>query len=330
MTYDIVCKDPHHNFVANGIVVHNSGKTATIIEKIRKIKVDDPEAKILYITFTRKAREEADARLVGIPNVTIFNFHGLAYSVLSCHKKELQISEIDIVNDSYCIEVLSNLFHSDDNKEIRKKLGLYSKVRNENIPREEWDAITKAVVIPFEAILRRNKKYTFDDILATFYNMMKNNQLKPHYFNSVLKFDYIMVDEVNDVNKIQYDTLDQLVKINPNAKLTLCGDIQQSIYGWRYARPDLASAYIKKYNMKLLHLTKNFRSQENIINAANRVLDLIQEYKEFKYEIIPVKPKGSKVEWLHTPMGIYQNQKVCDTIKEYITQGYSYRDHFCS
>ena len=82
------------------LALAGSGKTYVITHKIRKIKEENPFAKILYITFTRKAKDHAKKKLAGLQGVTVTNYHSLAYRTLLNHKGYLKVKDIDIVSYS--------------------------------------------------------------------------------------------------------------------------------------------------------------------------------------------------------------------------------------
>ena len=303
-----------------------AGKTHTVAEKIKVIKQAEPDSRILYITFTRRAKKHAIDKIGDVYNVLVTNFHSLAYMILNTHKSELKISEVDIVNDSYCLAILRDLYPDDDNPQVRKKLGLINNLKVECIPIEEMALEYKSIFIQFQQILDARRKFTYSDLLVKFKKLMDENMLKDHYAKKVLKFDYIMCDETNDNNKIQFKILDSLFAINPELKFTCVADVSQTVYTWRNARPDLCIEYINKYEMKVLPLTKNFRSQESIIDLGNKSLDLLTKFPELKFKMNYHKPRGSNISVRQFYDAKDQYRDVCGKLHDYLSMGYKPSD----
>jgi len=315
-------------FTDNALVIAaaGSGKTYTCTHKIYHLKKINPFARILYITFTKVAKEEAIDKIGKINNVTVTNFHGLAYSVLSNHKEVLKIDEIDIVNDSYCLRILQSLTGEDSNDKVRKMLEKISSIKNDCLNLENLPLSIQSLYMQFEGMMRKYKKFTYDDLLVIFRQMIKEGTLKEGFYNKILKYDYVICDEVNDTNTIQFRILDDLKRINPEMKLTLVGDLVQSIYRFRGSVPELVINYANKYNMQILSLSKNFRSQKNIIDFGNNILGIMSEFRDFIYKMNYHKDRGEKVFFSNFNYSEEQYSFVCDKIKYLNSLGIDYGD----
>lgn len=208
-----------------------SGKTTTVVRKIVNIKTKRPDARILYITFTRKAKKHAVEKIGNIDNVMVTNFHSLAYMVLNSHKQELGMNAIDIVPDSYCTKILSELFPGEDNRKLRKKLDAINRLKVECVSVKEMNPHQKSLYVQFQQIMDANHKFTYSDLLVKFLAMINSRSLKENFLTRVLRFDYLMCDEVNDNNKIQFKILEALLSLNPAAELNCVGDLIQCIEG---------------------------------------------------------------------------------------------------
>ena len=161
----------------------------------------------------------------------------------------------------------------------------------------------------------------FDDMLVMCYQLLKKREDIRRGWQE--RFQYILIDEFQDINSIQYDTVRLLAE--PKDNLFIVGDDDQSIYRFRGARPEIMLNFEKDYPgaTKIL-LAENYRSTENIIRAAGKVIAFNE--KRFPKEIHGVREKGDPVE-IHSFTNPTQETSVLlKKIQEYRKQGYEYRD----
>lgn len=211
-----------------------TGKTTVLTEKIKYLINNNIKPnKILAITFTKKAANEMKLR-INNEEVLVYTFDAYCYSLL---KNQI---DIEIIKDNipfYKKEVLS--FHLyDANLKVHKKPSKYNDYINYKL---------------------KNQVYDFNDLEYLALNQL-NNQA----------FDYILVDEFQDTNMLQFEVLKALIK--PNTKTMVVGDPDQSIYKFRGAYPNIFNDYIKHYNANILTLTNNYRSNKKIIQSANNLV----------------------------------------------------------
>jgi len=317
----INCED--HCFV---LASAGSGKTSTIAEKIRTIKLNDPFKRILYITFTRKAKQHAIEKLKGFKGIVINNYHGIAYQILSMNKVLYKIKEIEIVNDAYCISILQNICKDRrDAAKLLKEINMekfyetpYSKIKSDSV---------KSGMHHLEKALTTVKKFTFADLIVESNKILRNNTFNIQT-KRWLHFDYIFVDEFQDNYPGEYSLVSNIQKLSPHSKITAIGDVVQSVYSFLGAVPALALDFIDTMSPKLLPLSKNFRSQKNIIDFSNEILKEVKEFKELVTPMEATIPPGDPVQFYYHDSEEVQFQWVCDEIKSLLYQGYKYSDIF--
>lgn len=223
------------------VAAPGSGKTRTLVERTRHIvksKLADYN-EILLITFTEKAKLEIIERFEhhGF-KPEIDTFHSLAYKTISLYNSKHKKNKINIMNSSEenIVDKISKFTSKSHDgylnckKEIKEKYNLYS----------------------------------FDDLLLDFKFLLSNQKDK---LSNISKFKYIMVDECQDLDLIQYEVI-KLINCN---NLMLIGDLNQSIYGWRGAKLDLFKNYYYSCD-KCYNLINNYRSGKEIIDISNSLI----------------------------------------------------------
>ncbi len=241
-----------------------SGKTRVIVERIKRlIEMGTESHKILAITFTKKASHEMRERL-NQAQVSIHTFHQLAYIIL----KEKLKKNFSLVDEKV-------LIHYTDEELLRIARYKNSMLKSKK-PR---------VYDRYQKELKSQEHYDFDDLLL---ELRKALNLEPH----LVSYDYIFVDEFQDTNLLQYDLLKKMT--SKKTSVFAVGDPDQSIYQFRGATKEIISQYIKEFNAKVYELKLNYRSAQNIIHVANRLIRHNQ--RKFKKELLPTKKHLGVVE----------------------------------
>lgn len=222
-----------------------SGKTTVLIERINRILDSgaNPDT-ILAITFTRKAAGEMSER-INRSDLTIKTFDAFCYDLVQQHLKK----DIYIVNKTPFKESEVVLFN---NYDVNLKSGEKPKLYDEYV-----------------AFKEEERKLDFNDIEHLALEVIKDLKIT---------FDYILIDEFQDTNLLQYTIFENL--INSNTKTFIVGDPDQSIYGFRGADFKLLSRYIEQFSANTLVLTNNYRSLPAIILVANNLIS----YNELRYK----------------------------------------------
>ena len=231
----------HTNGKIAVVAAPGSGKTRTLVERTKYIvknKLAD-FSEILLITFTEKAKLEIIERFEhdGF-KPEIDTFHSLAYKSISLYNSKLRKEKINIMNSSEesLIEKLSKFIATSYDEYLNSKINI----------KNEYNL------------------YSFDDLLIKFKELLINDKKN---LSNIEKIKYVMVDECQDLDTLQYEIINLI-----NCKnLMLIGDLNQSIYGWRGAKLELFKNYY--YNCdKCYNLINNYRSGKEIIDISNNLI----------------------------------------------------------
>lgn len=314
-----------------------SGKTTVITQRtkylIETCKVMPQE--ILVITFTKAAALEMRERFYALMGgkklpVTFGTFHAVFFSIL---RQAYHFTAGNILKEEqkyqYLKEITGKLkMEIEDESEFLASLtSEISLVKNEKIPLEHYysnscpEEIFRDIFRDYQAKVMESGRLDFDDILVYTYELLKAREDIRSAWQK--RFCYILIDEFQDVNQLQYDTVKFLAA--PENNLFIVGDDDQSIYRFRGAKPEIMLNFPKEFpDCEIITLEENYRSAENIIRAAGRIIG--NNTTRFPKEIHGVKGPGEKLE-LHGFLNQSQeNLFVIKRVQEYIQQGESYRN----
>lgn len=260
-----------------------SGKTTVIIQRIRRLteKMGVSPYRILVITFTKAAAEQMKTRyaaLQGKTGVMFGTFHSIFFRILrqACgYSLEQVLSEDERRNTMQKLVTEARISVQDQEEYIQQFFSQYSLMKNqlqdvsdfmpEGLPKDEFVALTKK----FDGWKRRNEKIDFDDMLTECYEVLSQDEKTRKMWQD--RFDYILVDEFQDVNRAQYACLQMLVA--PKNNLFVVGDDDQSIYGFRGASPSFMLDFPKDFpGTEKVFLDVNYRCSGRIIRLASQVI----------------------------------------------------------
>ena len=285
-----------------------SGKTAVITERTYQLINESHvnPSNILVITFTKAAanemKERFERRQSSQPQnttakVTFGTFHAIFFMVL---KLAYGYSASNIITDEQKYkamrEIISHfqLEYRDENEFLTGLLAEISIIKNSRILLEYFYSsqcgsdIFRKIYLEYDKFLKQSRLIDFDDMLTMTYELF---QSRPDILSAwQKKYTYILVDEFQDINQIQYDIVRMLAL--PENNLFMVGDDDQSIYRFRGSKPEIMMHIPKEYpNLKQIELNVNYRCEKDIVESALR---LIENNKErFAKNIIPFKPHTS-------------------------------------
>lgn len=314
-----------------------SGKT-TVITQRTKTLIQEYQVKpseILVITFTKAAAEEMKERffkLMGTerPPVTFGTFHAVYFTIL---KYAYGLSAANIITEEQKIQWLKEIvdrerFELEDEKEfLRLIIGEISQVKGERISLEHYCAKTcsveafRRIYMGYQDKLKRSQKLDFDDMLVMTYELLTERADILKGWQK--KYRFILIDEFQDINRIQYDTIRLLAK--PEDNLFIVGDDDQSIYRFRGSKPEIMLNFAKDYpGTKEILLDWNYRSAKNIVDTSCQVI--AHNTKRFPKKIQASHPVGEKVavKLYQTPEE--ESKAILQQIGSYLGQGYLYSD----
>lgn len=283
-----------------------SGKTTVITRRIeyliKKHKVNPNE--ILVITFSKAASKEMRTRFYALQGeentpVTFGTFHGIYYGIL---KWAYKLTSENIFSDEQKYALLQRVVERmdldvDDEKEFLQGIAAeISNVKNNQIPLLEYQSqnceedVFLQIFHTYENERKRIRKIDFDDMLVLTYELFQKRADILEMWQK--KYKYILIDEFQDINKVQYDVIRMLAA--PENNLFIVGDDDQSIYQFRGARPEIMLNFPSDYpDTKRILLEVNYRSTKAIVNGASRVIGC--NVKRFHKDIVTQNEQGANV-----------------------------------
>ncbi len=314
-----------------------SGKTAVITERTRTLIEQHGihPSKILVITFTKAAAQEMKDRFSkkmgeGTSEVNFGTFHAVFFKIL---KYAYHYSASNIIREEerrqYFKEIIDQLgLEIEDKKEFIEGIeNEISLVKGERMAVEHYYSINcseenfQRIYKAYEEKLRQANRIDFDDMLLLCYELLKERKDILEFWQQ--RYEYILIDEFQDINRIQYDIIQMLAK--PQDNLFIVGDDDQSIYRFRGAKPEIMLNFEKDYpGTKRILLNCNYRSVKQIVEGAIRVVG--NNKNRFPKQLIAVRGEGETIQTETFPDLMAQNRKVLEEILKYHTEGILYQE----
>lgn len=318
-----------------------SGKTLTIAKRIEylitKYKVRPEE--ILVITFTKYAAWEMKNRTRSIcgPSsyaVTFGTFHGIYYGIL---KWAYRLNQSNLLSDEEKYRILREILpgidwdqepEADEEKDYLQELAIeIGNVKNNCMDIEEYEPVKyttekfRKLYRTYEETKKKYRKIDFEDMLIQCRDLfMKRPDILKKWQE---KFQYILVDEFQDVNQAQYDVVRMLAA--PQDNLFVVGDDDQSVYGFRGAKPGIMKEFMKDYpKARQILLDVNYRSSGYIVKGALRVIGNNKIRFEKKIEAFRKPDETVHVQEVKDP--VQEAEYVLERIREYREKGVSYTE----
>jgi DNA helicase-2/ATP-dependent DNA helicase PcrA len=275
---------PVHALILAGA---GSGKTRVLTTRIAWLIATNqvtPQG-VLAVTFTNKAAKEMTTRLsamlpINTRGMWIGTFHGLCNRLLRAHYRDANLPQLFQILDSAdqlaSIKRLLKSLNVDDEKFPPRELQHFVNAQKEQGLRaaavEAWDDYTRKRIelyAAYEAQCQKEGVADFAELLLRTYELLaRNDALRRHYQE---RFRYILVDEFQDTNVLQYKWLKLLT--GPEATLFAVGDDDQSIYAFRGAEVGNMRDFEREYKVaNVIRLEQNYRSHGNILDAANAII----------------------------------------------------------
>lgn len=313
-----------------------SGKTLIVTERTRYLIEESgvrPD-QILVITFTRYAAREMKERFERLTAgknypVTFGTFHSIFYGILKCaygigannlmSEKESSVLLQEVLDQT---DIESTPEVEDEEELVRELLREVGMVKNglchlkdfhsKYLTQDEFAEVFRS----YEHQKKELKKFDFDDMLVQCYALFRK---KPEILQGWQKrFRYILIDEFQDINRVQYEVIRMLAA--PRYNLFVVGDDDQSIYGFRGAKPELM-LYMKQEfpSLRTISLTVNYRSTEFITGAASRVI--LHNDTRFYKRVQSFRGRGQNVHVQEVLDEQEEAQYVTEEIQKKLDQG---------
>ena len=282
-----------------------SGKTTVITHRVQYLTKEygiDP-GDILVITFTRAAAEEMreryEALTGGGSRVTFGTFHSIFFRIL---KLAYRYTADNIVREEQQMQFVRELAQAgglepeDENEFAASILSEISSVKGERIALEHYyskncpDAVFRQLYAGYEEKMRRAGLIDFDDMMVLCLELF--TERKDILSAWQRRYRYILIDEFQDINRLQYEIVRMLAK--PEDNLFIVGDDDQSIYRFRGAKPEIMLGFERDYpGAGRILLDMNYRSTEEIVAPALRLIG--ENQKRFSKAIHTTGRHGKNV-----------------------------------
>lgn len=264
-----------------------SGKTTVITHRIKNLieKAEVRPENILVVTFTKAAAISMQKRFSTLMNggkgqlVTFGTFHSVFYKIL---RKTRRYEATEILSErqktDYIREIIGRYgISSNDILELSQNIiNDIGNIKGNMLNAQEYEpSCCKKedfikVYNAYNLELKKDGKMDFDDILRECYLLLCENHTILEQWRELYK--YILIDEFQDINRIQMNIIELLA--SPLNNIFVVGDDDQSIYGFRGARPEIMIEFKDYYpEAELIVLDVNYRSTQSIINVAGRVIE---------------------------------------------------------
>ncbi len=315
-----------------------SGKTLVVTRRVERLieEYGVSPGEILVITFTRAAAEEMKTRfetLMGgrkLP-VTFGTFHSVYFRIL---KHAYRYDASQIIGEERRLRILSEELSDLEPSMAEESMSFLQEVLSEigSVKSDMLDLelyyskscpehLFRRLFAAYEKRLRRENVIDFDDMLSLCYELF--TERKDILAAWQKKYKYILCDEFQDINRLQYEILKLLAL--PENNLFAVGDDDQAIYRFRGARPELMLGFEREYENVSRHLLAiNYRSQDKIIGVAGNLIS--HNEIRFKKEVSGTGKAGEPVVLGSFPSEAEENRRILSCIQAYHRAGIPYEE----
>lgn len=311
-----------------------SGKTTVITHRIKNLieKAEVRPENILVVTFTKAAAISMQKRFSTLMNggkgqpVTFGTFHSVFYKIL---RKSRRYETTEILSErqktDYIREIIGRYgISSNDISELSQNINNdIGNIKGNMLNAQEYEpsCCKKEDFIKiynaYNLELKKDGKMDFDDILRECYLLLCENHTILEQWRELYK--YILIDEFQDINRIQMNIIELLA--SPLNNIFVVGDDDQSIYGFRGARPEIMIEFKDYYpEAELIVLNVNYRSTQSIINVAGRVIENnktrldkcahANNDKDFQPDIRKFRNQVEELKFVVSKIKEYENQGI--------------------
>ncbi len=314
-----------------------SGKTTAMVHRIKYLieEANVSPAGILVITFTRASAREMEERFYKLMKgskcqCTFGTFHSIFFYILKM-AYGYRSNNILLEEEKYSIirDIIRNrqLEYDDEEEVIADIIHEMGMMKGDMIALEHFystcvgEEIFRQIIEEYETKVHSMGKLDFDDMMVYCYELLKE---RPDILQSLQRrYTHILVDEFQDINKIQYEITKMLAA--PQNNLFIVGDDDQSIYGFRGARPDIMLHFKEDYPDAVATLLDvNYRCSRNITEGAVRVIS--HNTVRFNKKIVSDKDFAEPIRIHHMKTRQEENQHVLEHIRKFNKEGIPYSE----
>lgn len=314
-----------------------SGKTTAMVHRIQYM-IEEKHIlplHILVITFTRASAKEMEERFYHLTNervkgITFGTFHSVFFSIL---KTAYGYTSKNILLEDEKYNMIREIIHQmeleldDEEDVISSVIQEMSMMKGDMIALEHFysncvgEDVFRTIYRKYTEMIRKANKLDFDDMMVFCYELLKE---RPDILKLLQqRYAYILVDEFQDINKIQYEITRLLAA--PQNNLFIVGDDDQSIYGFRGSKPEIMLHFKEDYpDAKQIVFDFNYRCNRNISEGSLR---LIQNNRiRFDKDIRSAKDYDSPIQIHHVKDMNEEKNHILQQIEKYRNQGIPYED----
>ena len=317
-----------YTFVVSGA---GCGKTRTLTNRIKYlIDLGVNEYSIYAFTFTNRAANEMKFKLESLlgrkTDVSLMTFHSYALKILKgCKDVDGYQENFTLIDESdrrkIISDIMKNIDAPIDEAVVLREITLIKNKSDNLIQDENKTLIVQKVLREYQKELIKSNRMDFDDLLLNLLYMLDKHYVR---FESLIRnTKYLLVDEAQDINKVQYEIIQRLSSINKN--VFMVGDDDQCIYSFRGSNMDCINDFIVNKKAKVIKLEENYRSTSTILEAANEVIknNSKRNKKELHSNIVDKNFKIVVSKHLSdTKEAVY----ITDLIKHLISNEYNFKD----
>lgn len=317
-----------------------SGKTKTLVYRIAHLlRSGIFPSQILAVTFTNKAAKEMRERIESLAESLgtsksdvilpfLGTFHSICVRILRYDGEHIGIpSNFVIYDDGDRMQLIKQILKNDlkiqDTKQARPALSLISKYKNDGLDQNDLEFNAKSPVEKLAAevwpIYKKKMDelgaLDFDDLMQKVVELFtKSNEVREKYKS---KFKHILVDEYQDTNPVQYKLLSLITEKDSN--IFVVGDDWQSIYSWRGADYRIILNFEKDFpKTKVIKLEQNYRSTQNILDAAHKIITKNSSRSEKK--LFTDQSGGKEIELLQASSETHEAEMVISKMRDLISE----------
>ncbi|KKR79998.1 MAG: hypothetical protein UU73_C0001G0293 [Candidatus Daviesbacteria bacterium GW2011_GWA1_41_61] len=267
-----------------------TGKTKTLISRVAYLILEKHinPANILTLTFTQRAALEMKERLnliLGSNLPTITTFHGLAFNFLTG-----LVGEIKIISEEDQETLLKKVAGKSKVKISPRALSVIISQHKSTTNPSKKDSEMERLIVDYNKALNQQQLLDFDDLLMQMYKSLEEKNDKRRQLKNL--YQYILIDEFQDTNDLQYQIIKMILKDSPN--LFVIGDPFQSIYGFRGASAEVFKTLKDDFSAVCEEtLGINYRSHSNVVQISNLLFPQ-------SLTLQPASKKGGKVSLVKT------------------------------
>lgn len=316
-----------------------SGKTRVLTYRIANlIQHGVAPWNILALTFTNKAAREMRERTEALVSASaadmwVMTFHSCCTKMLRFDADKIGYERNFLIYDdgdqmNLITDILKQMGKNDKNvpkRQIKEMISDAKNMANDPVAYLEEsfaDDLTIEVFKRYQKRLKEANAFDFDDLLLKVVELLKKNPDVLEKYRK--KFKYVLVDEYQDTNAVQYELIELLCREHSN--ICVVGDDDQSIYGWRGADIRNILDFEKDFKgAKVIRLEQNYRSTSQILDAANAVIKNNTGRKS--KTLWTDKKGGEKITYELVPTEREEASYICKTILQNVKNGAKYSDH---